>query len=168
MEMKAEELVTMLSLSPHPSACAGWFRETFRDSKQVETAGGTRAASTTIYFLQKKGMKSGFHRLRSSEVIHHYQGVPLVVYQICPTTGKLERFVLGKDYKKGERPQVVIPGDNWFAQRIEEGSQGDWCLTGVMVAPGWDMQDMDIPPTEELVKLFPAHEQIIRDFGSRD
>ena len=36
--------------------------------------------------------------------------------------------------------QVVVPGEVWFAQRIEEGVPGSYCLTGVTVAPGWDLQ----------------------------
>ena len=36
--------------------------------------------------------------------------------------------------------QVVVPAEVWFAQRIEEGVPGSYCLTGVTVAPGWDLQ----------------------------
>ena len=64
----ADELAKLLELEPHPSGCTGWFRQTFADPMSVNTPGGKRAASTAIYFLQKKGMRSAFHRQRSSEV----------------------------------------------------------------------------------------------------
>ena len=55
----------------------------------------------------------------------------------------------------------------WFAQRIEEGEKGDFCLTGVTVSPGWDLADMDFASTEELVKIFPQHEAVIREMGQQ-
>ena len=55
----------------------------------------------------------------------------------------------------------------WFAQRIEEGEKGDFCLTGVTVSPGWDLADMDFASTEELVKIFPHHEAIIKEMGKQ-
>ena len=55
----------------------------------------------------------------------------------------------------------------WFAQRIEEGEKGDFCLTGVTVSPGWDLADMDFASTEELVKIFPQHEAIIKEMGQQ-
>ena len=56
----------------------------------------------------------------------------------------------------------------WFAQRIEEGEKGDFCLTGVTVSPGWDLADMDFASTEELVKIFPQHEAIIKEMGQQE
>ena len=64
----ADEVAKLLDLEPHPSGCTGWFRQTFADPTSVDTPGGERAASTAIYFLQRKGMRSAFHRQRSAEV----------------------------------------------------------------------------------------------------
>ena len=159
-----DELAKLLDLEPHPSGCTGWFRQTFADSTTVDTAGGERAASTAIYFLQRKGMSSTFHRQRSAEVFHHYIGAPLALYWI-DGSGLMNKAILGKDLTKGQRPQVVMPAEVWFAQRIEEGEKGDFCLTGVTVAPGWNLDDMDFPSTEELLKMFPQHENIIKVMG---
>ena len=64
----ADEVAKILDLEPHPSGCTGWFRQTFADPTTVDSANGKRAASTSIYFLQRKGMRSAFHRQRSAEV----------------------------------------------------------------------------------------------------
>ena len=37
----------------------------------------------------------------------------------------MNKAILGKDLTKGQRPQVVMPAEVWFAQRIEEGEKGD-------------------------------------------
>merc|ERR1712047_108450 len=84
------------------------------------------------------------------QVFHHYMGAPLALYWIN-SKGELHKAILGKDLEKGQRPQVVMPAEVWFAQRIEEGEKGDFCLTGVTVSPGWDLADMDFASTEELV-----------------
>jgi len=162
----ADEVAKILDLEPHPSGCTGWFRQTFADPTMVDSANGKRAASTSIYFLQRKGMRSAFHRQRSAEVFHHYMGAPLALYWIN-SKGELHKAVLGKDLAKGQRPQVVMPAEVWFAQRIEEGEKGDFCLTGVTVSPGWDLADMDFASTEELVKIFPQHEAVIKEMGQQ-
>ena len=99
-------------------------------------------------------------------MFHHYTGAPLALYWI-DGSGLMKKAILGKDLAKGQRPQVVMPAEVWFAQRIEEGEKGDFCLTGVNVAPGWNLDDMDFSSTEELVKLFPQHELIIKEMGQQ-
>lgn len=164
-----EDLVSQLQLVPHPSGCTGWFRQTYADPTEVATPGGARAASTAIYFLQRKGQRSAFHRQRSAEVFHHYLGAPLVLYWITEDGEQLGRAVLGKDLAKGQLPQLAVPGEVWFAQRIEEQSgEEDYCLTGVTVSPGWALDDMDFLPTEKLVEKYPKHAELIREFGQQD
>ena len=60
--------------------------------------------------------------------------------------------------------QAVIPAECWFAQRIDTGVKGDFCLTGVTVSPGWHLEDMDFLSTDELVKMYPQHEDILKEF----
>merc|ERR1712215_75581 len=102
----ADHLISTLELVPHPSGCTGWFRQTFASSATVTTPGGERPASTAIYFLQKYGQRSVFHRKRSHEVFHFYQGVALTLYWI-DREGALHRTVLGRGIDKGETPQAV-------------------------------------------------------------
>eukprot|EP00092_Neocalanus_flemingeri_P001214 GFUD01001293.1.p1 GENE.GFUD01001293.1~~GFUD01001293.1.p1 ORF type:complete len:200 (+),score=46.87 GFUD01001293.1:90-602(+) len=166
----AEQIISTLDLAPHPSGCTGWFRQTFASSTNVQTPGGERSASTAIFFLQKFGQKSAFHRQRSDEVFHFYQGAALTLYLI-DQEGELQKTVLGMDLSKGERPQAVIPAECWVAQRIDGGvdkeknKNGDFCLTGATVSPGWHLDDKDFLSTEELVKLYPQHTMLILEFN---
>ena len=105
--MSAEELITTLDLTPHPSGCSGWFRQTFASPTLVKTPAGERHASTAVYFLQKSGQKSPFHRQRSDEVFHFYQGAALSLYWI-DQQGAMNKVVLGSNFSKGEIPQVGL------------------------------------------------------------
>jgi predicted cupin superfamily sugar epimerase len=105
--LSPEQIISQLDLAPHPSGCSGWFRQSFTSSTTVQTPAGERAASTAIYFLQKFGQKSAFHRQTSAEVLHFYHGVSLALYWI-DKKGKMQNAVLGMNISKGERPQVSI------------------------------------------------------------
>ena len=48
--LTAQAIIDMLGLQPHPEG--GHFRETFRDSRTLESG---RAISTAIYFLLARG-----------------------------------------------------------------------------------------------------------------
>jgi uncharacterized protein len=58
----AAEMIRALGLKPHPEG--GLYRETFRDSRQVEG----RPASTAILFLLAHGERSHWHRIDAVEI----------------------------------------------------------------------------------------------------
>jgi len=53
--LTAQDVIRMLDLKPHPEG--GYFRETFRDTRNV----GERPASTAAYFLLPHGERSHWH-----------------------------------------------------------------------------------------------------------
>jgi uncharacterized protein len=67
----AEEMIRALELKPHPEG--GHYRETFRDSRQVDG----RPASTAVLFLLARGERSHWHRIDAVEIWHYYAGAPL-------------------------------------------------------------------------------------------
>ena len=75
--------VDKLQLAAHPNA-KGYYKETFRDSSQVQNGKGEeRSASTLIYFLhvpEQLDNSTTFFRVQSTEMIHWYQGEPLTLY----------------------------------------------------------------------------------------
>lgn len=125
--LTAADLIRLLDLQPHPEG--GHYRETFRDTRTIETG---RAASTAIYFLLARGERSHWHRVDAVEVWHYYAGAPLRL-EIADDKGSIERLTLGPDIAAGERPQGVVPADAWQAAE----SLGDWTLVGCTVAPGF-------------------------------
>ena len=71
--LNADEVVRRLGLQPHPEG--GYYRETFRSSERLHLPDGrVRPASTAIHYLLTTGSWSTWHRVRSDEVWHHYDG----------------------------------------------------------------------------------------------
>jgi predicted cupin superfamily sugar epimerase len=134
--LSASDVIRLLDLKPHPEG--GHFRETFRDTLQVD---GGRAASTAIYFLLARGERSHWHRVDAVEVWHWYAGAPLEL-EIAQNEGHIERVALGNDLASGERPQAVVPAHAWQAAQ----TLGDWTLVGCTVAPGFDFSGFELAP----------------------
>jgi uncharacterized protein len=133
--LTAAEIIRLLDLRPHPEG--GYFREMFRDARQVD---GARAASTAIYFLLARGERSDWHRIDAAEVWHFYAGAPLELE--IAANGRRDRITLGSDLAAGQRPQAVVPAHAWQAAR----SFGDWTLVGCTVAPGFEFAKFEMAP----------------------
>ncbi|MEQ9098624.1 MAG: cupin domain-containing protein [Imperialibacter sp.] len=133
MTRNAAYYIEQLYLDAHPEG--GYFRETYRSIGTTNTKAGQRSISTAIYFLLEAGNFSAFHRIKSDEAWHFYDGDPLSVY-IIDQSGMLEEVRLGLDISAGQRPQAVVPANCWFASRVAIG--GKFSLVGCTVAPGFD------------------------------
>jgi uncharacterized protein len=134
--LTAADIIRLLKLKPHPEG--GYFREVFRDARQVE---GSRVASTAIYFLLARGERSHWHRIDAVEIWHWYTGAPLAL-DISQGGGRSERVTLGADLAAGERPQAVVPAHAWQAAQ----TLGDWTLVGCTVAPGFEFAAFELAP----------------------
>jgi uncharacterized protein len=133
--LTADRVISLLGLTPHPED--GQYRETFRDAA---TLGSTRAASTAIYFLLRKGERSRWHRVDAVEVWHFYAGAQLELRIVAD--GGRQAIRLGTDLTAGERPQAVVPAACW--QSAE--SLGAWTLVGCTVAPGFEFSGFELAP----------------------
>jgi predicted cupin superfamily sugar epimerase len=134
--LTADDIIRLLDLKPHPEG--GHFRETFRDTRQVE---GNRAASTVIYFLLARGERSHWHRVDAVEIWHWHAGAPLTL-EVSQSEGRIGRVTLGCDVAAGERPQAIVPAHAWQAAQ----SLGDWTLCGCTVAPGFEFKGFELAP----------------------
>jgi uncharacterized protein len=152
--MDAAHYIKQLALLPHPEG--GYYKETYRSKEEIELKafGGKRNYSTAIYFLLEKGNFSAFHRIKSDELWHFYEGDPLEVIEI-DAKGELKITELGKD-----KFQYGVPAGNWFGSRVKEG--GNFSLVGCTVAPGFDFTDFEMAEREKLIKEFPNHSAIIK------
>jgi predicted cupin superfamily sugar epimerase len=134
--LTADAVIRLLDLKPHPEG--GHFRETFRDTSEID---GARAASTAIYFLLARGERSHWHRIDAVEIWHWHAGAALAL-DIATESGHRERVALGGDLAAGERPQAVVPAHAWQAAQ----SLGDWTLAGCTVAPGFEFAKFELAP----------------------
>ncbi len=111
-------------------------------------------------FLLPEGQKSRLHRIKSDELWHFHLGGALRLTQISPD-GKVEDFILGPDFAKGQRLQHVVPARYWFGAEPELGS--GFCFVGCTVAPGFDFADFDLGARAALLSRFPsARETVLR------
>ena len=126
MHPRAEQLIRDLELQPHPEG--GHYVEVHRSP-----------ACTSIYFLLVSGEMSRWHRVRSEEIWHFYEGSPLELLQLTPTGTDLERIVLGPPNER-ERPVHCVPPNYWQAAR----TRGAFTLVGCTVAPPFRFEDFTL------------------------
>lgn len=154
--MDARSLVRRFALQPHPEG--GWYRETYRGvaTVPVERQGVTveRSVSTAILYLLEDGHFSALHRIRSTEVWHHYAGAPLELVQLADGLAPVVTRV-GSDLDDGQVPQAVVPAGVWFGARPEPGAAPGWVLVGCTVAPGFDFADFELGTRDDLLARFP-------------
>ncbi len=133
----AKALITRLGLRPHPEG--GHFIETFRSSSMVAAHGGMRSASTAILFLLDAGEVSRWHRVRSDEVWHWYDGGELELLACERFGAPFIRHRLGPA-ARGMTPQAVVKAGWWQAARPISSH----VLVGCTVAPGFDFADFTL------------------------
>jgi uncharacterized protein len=146
MTDRARTLIATLGLVPHPEG--GYYGELHRSKTEVvPTDGrGTRPALTTIFFLLPAGVASRWHRVRSDEVWHFYEGDPLDLWMAAPNIERVEQRRLGP-LDTSQRPVWTVPANWWQAAR----STGAYTLVGCTVGPGFDFKDFALArdePTE--------------------
>lgn len=134
---EADRIIAALGLARHPEG--GWFRETFRDSRQA----GGRAHSTAIYFLLRAGESSHWHRVDAAETWHFYRGAPLRL-SIAEEGAQPVHHVLGNDLVAAQMPQIVVPPGAWQAA----ASLGAYTLVGCTVAPAFEFSRFELAPPD--------------------
>jgi predicted cupin superfamily sugar epimerase len=135
LHARAAALIRELGLAPHPEG--GFYLETYRSTAHVAVEGRpSRSALTTIYFLLAAGSFSAWHRVRSDEVWHWYEGEPLELLLVSPDFSTTRRHILGP-VGPGIAPVATAPADWWQAAR----PLGRYALCGCTVAPGFEFAD---------------------------
>jgi predicted cupin superfamily sugar epimerase len=131
--MTADEIIELLAMRPHPEG--GHFVETWR---HVPEEGGRGHGSAT-YFLLRDGFESARHRVDAAEVWHHYAGASVRL-----TVGDAD-MNLGPDFASGERPQLVVPENEWQSAR----TLGEWSLVGCTVSPAFEFAGFELAAPAE-------------------
>ncbi|MEI6822226.1 MAG: cupin domain-containing protein [Bacteroidota bacterium] len=154
--------INHLQLLKHPEG--GYYKEVYRSEELINQNhlpnrfNGDRCFCTAIYFLLQKNDFSAFHRIKSDETWHFYQGTSLTLYMI-DESGVLTSSILGNNPENNESLQITIPQNTWFAAHVNDKSS--YTLTGCTVAPGFDFADFELGKRNELINLFPQHKEVI-------
>lgn len=165
MNIKSLFYIEHFNLKPHPEG--GYFKEVYRADETIKKDclparyKGDRNFSTSIYFLLEGGQTSKFHRLKSDEQWHFYDGCSVKIYTITKY-GKLDTIILGADISNGAMFQTVIKSGDWFAAELID--KNSFCLIGCVVAPGFKFNDFELAKRGELISEFPQHKQLIEKF----
>lgn len=158
---RVDQLIKKLELEPHPEG--GFFRENYRSvgglSGELESGFPSgRSYSTAIYYLLKGDDRSKFHRIKSDELWHFYEGSPAIIHIIHPD-GLYEALYLGNNPESGQMFQHVVPAGSWFGVTVENSDS--YMLAGCTVSPGFDFKDFELGDIYKLKKAFPEHKVII-------
>ena len=124
----SDKIIKKLQMIPHPEG--GHFKESYRDNN-----------ISLIYYLLKKNEKSHWHRLKKNEVLHFYDGDPLIVYS-SKNGVTIEKTIL--DNNKNELSHFVIKSGTWFSMK----PKGEYSLIGCTVAPPFEYDDFELAPKE--------------------
>lgn len=150
MHPRAVELIAALELQPHPEG--GYYRQIYKSESTVapDDTRDTRAALTTIFFVLAAGDVSRWHRVRSDEVWHFYEGAPLELLTADAAFAAVSTHTLGP-VSAGVVPVHVVRANDWQAAR----TTGDYTLVGCTVGPGFEFADFtmlrDLPDLSGIV-----------------
>lgn len=161
MKPKVGEIVETLGLQPHPEG--GFYTEVYRSDGIIDTDEDGfpdgRHFCTSIYYLLESGDKSHFHRIKSDEVWHHYEGSSITIHMITQA-GSYRKMHIGKILQEGQKPQKIVPANCWFGVMVDEPDS--YTLCGCTVSPGFDFDDFEMADRSSLLKKYPGHEAIIK------
>ena len=139
MHNRIAELIERLTLQPHPEG--GYYHEIYRSAAEVNPGDerDMRSALTTIFFLLHASQHSCWHRVRSDEVWHFYEGDPLELIQLDPNSETVHTDLIGPIDETG-KPVAIVPADCWQAAR----TTGEYTLVGCTVGPGFAFEDFQL------------------------
>lgn len=158
--MTSEDVIKKLGLIPLPIE-GGFFKETYRSDRKVNSVLGERSESTAIYYLITQESFSALHVVDQEEIFHFYGGDEVEMFQIFPD-GSSKTLTIGS-IEKGHEPQVVVPRGVWQGTRLKSPGEGKWALLGCTVAPGFEYENFHLESRAELQKKFPQYkDQIVR------
>ena len=124
----SNQIIRQLEMIPHPEG--GHYKESYRDNNV-----------SVIYYLLTKEEKSHWHKLKKNEILHFYDGDPLIV-SMSNNEINISEIILGRNIKKGHLLHYVVDSEVWFSMK----SMGEWSLIGCTVAPAFNYKDFELAP----------------------
>lgn len=164
-----QNYIKTLQLKPHEEG--GHFAVFYKSSDKVtifnkrneEVKYVERYASSSIYFLLEKQEFSAWHRLKSDEIWHYYDGGSPIDIYVIDHAGELKNFTLGNPgITKNASFQVIIKAGVWFAAEVRDKSS--FGLAGCTMSPAFEYDDFKLANRKHLSAKYPMHKNIINKF----
>jgi len=159
----ANRVIEALNLEPMgDAACPGFYRPTYASGLRADMDRDRAAASLIYYLMTDKVPIDPWHILTSDEILLYHAGAPMI-QMLLYADGTWEEVVLGPDVNKGHVAQKVIPAGTWMGFVKKKDPLYDWGLYGVMVVPGWHLEDIRmVKGADELETLKARYPSAVR------
>ena len=155
--MTPEFIIEKFQLEPLPVE-GGLFRRHYAAAETIaRDALPTRYThakllGSAICYLHTAQTRSLFHRLKTDEMYHFYNG-DAVALVLLYEDGTFRVVTLGHDYAAGQVPFFVVPRGVWQGSCLLEG--GAWALMGMTLAPAYDDDDFELGERAMLLGKYP-------------
>lgn len=155
--MTPEFIIEKFQLEPLPVE-GGLFRRHYAADEMIARdalpARYTHAKllGSAICYMHTAQTRSLFHRLKSDEIYHFYNGDAVALVMLYED-GTFRVVTLGQDYAAGHVPFFVVPRGVWQGSCLLEG--GAWALMGMTLAPAYDDDDFELGERAMLLGKYP-------------
>jgi predicted cupin superfamily sugar epimerase len=162
----AADLKQTLGLEPHPTC--GFVREAYRSEEAIPEAAlpgfaGERRRASVLYFLVTPDAHIALHRIKPTQMYHHYLGDPLEVLLLYEDgTGTIETVGSLAD---GLSPQLLIPGQTWHASWLP--AERDYAMLATTEWPAVEPDDVEVGDATRLTEDYPAFADALERFARR-
>lgn len=148
----AQEVIELLNLEPMPGeACPGFYLFTYESDTRANIDKDRTAASLIYYLMTPDYSLDPWHMNTSDEILLYHAGAPLIQLLLYPD-GRWEEVVLGPEIHKSQVMQKVIPAGTWMGFVKMQDPDYDWGLYGVMLVPGFHIDDQQVIKGENELK----------------
>ena len=167
--LTAGQVIKALNLVPMgDAACPGYFKPTYTSKLKADMNKDRPAASLIYYLMTGDVLIDPWHILTSDEILLYHGGAPMV-QMLLYGDGSWEEVVLGPRVDEEQVMQKVIPAGTWMGFVKKEDPHYDWGLYGVMVAPGWHIEDIHMvsgkDEMEAIMNKYPSAVKRGRELG---
>lgn len=138
--MTKQEIIDYLGLEAHPEG--GYYKRTYSSSISI----GERESASAIYYMLGEGDVSHFHRLKSDELWHHYDGGDILIHTF-DAEDEYKAYRVGKSWAEGALPQVCIPANTWMAAEL---ITDEYVLVGCSLSPAFHFEDFELATENSL------------------
>lgn len=130
------------------------------DNHLLQRKENIRPESTSEYYLLENEDFSAWHRLKSDQIWHYYDGNSAVNIYILEQSGDLLTYVLGNPRTMpGASFQIIIKANSWFAAETQKPQC--FALLGHTTSPGLSVNDYEIASKKLLLSEYPMHKDLI-------
>lgn len=122
-----------------------------------------RKAGTSIYFMLENNEYSAWHRIKSDEIWHYYDGGSPIDIHVIDLDGCYHVYALGNPSMDAKAAfQVIIEAGCWFAAEVRD--KHSFGLAGCTVSPGFVYEDFELADKECLIALYPNLKEVIEKY----